>query len=136
MAPLEDLEQAMTDEVEFPEMRKSVISALQSFASPQVQGSKWGKYDSAVGSYDDLDINVHILYDDCVVLPDPNLQRGAILLPSDIEPLRRFGLAFGPLLDDLGDAPDSEYLNDSRWPAVIAVAQQALEAMLNGEHAQ
>jgi hypothetical protein len=45
---------------------------FQALVDPQHQRLRWGRVEEGVRYYDDLDINVHILYDDCQVLPSPN----------------------------------------------------------------
>jgi len=41
--------------------------------------------------------------------------------------------AINPLLNDLGDKPDSDYLADSQWPAVIVAAKEALQTMVDND---
>jgi len=49
-----------------------------------------------------------------------------VLYADDVEPLRRLGAVLGPLVDDLGDASDAEYLSDPRWELVVSAAAQAV----------
>jgi hypothetical protein len=88
-----------------------------------------GKIESGVNYYDDLTLNVNILYDDCQVLPDPSVSIDAILYPSEVDGLRAVHKILNPLLNDLGNKPDSDYLADLRWPAVIVAAKEALQTM-------
>ncbi|RRD48649.1 SCO4402 family protein [Arachnia propionica] len=79
--------------------------------------------------YDNLDINIHILYDDFRVLPNPEKSIASLIYESEVLPLKALDEILGPLIKDLGDAPDHVYLDDPRWPAVIHAAADALAAM-------
>lgn len=81
------------------------------------------------GSYDNLDLAVHVLYDDCVVLPDPAASVPTLLTSDEVDSFRRLDDAFGPMLDELGDVADDIYLADPRWPAVVEAARAAHEMM-------
>lgn len=120
---------------EFPHMRDAVISALMSLSRPEYQQSQWGKYDPEVPFYEDLNIVVHTLYDDCEVLPSPSKAVGSIIAKEEVIPLREVDLALGPLLDELGDRPDAEYVADPRWPNVVRAASNALAAMRRSDEA-
>jgi len=117
---------------QFPHMRLEVVAALRSLSDPQRQ-KKWGKVEDGVNYYDDLTLNVNILYDDCQVLPDPSLSIGSILYPSEVKVLRAVHEALNPLLNNLGDKPDSDYLADPQWPAVMVAAKEALQTMIENE---
>lgn len=107
-------------------MRSDVLDALRSLADREYQEREWGKYREEENRYDDLTLNVHLLYDDCQVLPDPASQVGTVLYADDAEPLRRVGAVLGPLIHDLGEASDAEYLADPRWDLVVAAAAEAV----------
>ncbi|GMA87474.1 hypothetical protein GCM10025868_27240 [Angustibacter aerolatus] len=76
--------------------------------------------------YDDLDLCVHVLYDDCEVLPDPRRALGAVLRPADVPSLQALYVVLDPLLTRLGDRPDADYMAEPAWPAVVQAAQAAL----------
>lgn len=115
--------------VQNPEMRDEVLTALKALADPQHQRTRWGVEEPGVDYYDDLMVNVHILYDDCKVLPDPSTTVGAVIVEDEVPLLRALQDTLGPLLDEFGGSPDSTYMCDSRWPDVIAAARTALDAM-------
>lgn len=115
--------------VRYPQMRDDVVDALRSLSARNYQDREWGVYQADINRYDDLTLNIHLLYDDCRVLPDPSVQVGTVLLPSDVAPLRALQAELAPLLDDLGDRPDSAYLKDPRWARVVAAAGVALRAL-------
>src|SRR6476469_11237779 len=129
MAGLVVVECALSKTVEFPAMRAQVMAALQSLSDPAHQKTRWGKVEDGVNYYDDLDLSVSILYDDCEVLPDPASAVGTVVMESEVESLRGLHDSFGPMLDDLGDQPDVCYLNDVRWTSVVDAARRALETM-------
>ncbi|UGT57208.1 SCO4402 family protein [Nocardia asteroides] len=118
-------------EVGYPEMRKSVMDALESFADPDYQWRVWRNREFPHENfYDDLDLNVSILYDDCVVVPDPRSRIGTVLVAGpEVERLIELDQVLGPMIRRLGNAPDATYLGDSEWPLVVAAARAALAAM-------
>lgn len=115
-------------EVEYPRMRSDVLDALRSLSDRDYQEREWGVYRTAENIYDDLTLNVNLLYDDCRVLPDPAGRVGSVLLPQDVEPLIQLGLVLDPLIEELGDDPDDVYLADPRWDGVVRAAAAAVTA--------
>ncbi|WP_435827000.1 SCO4402 family protein [Nocardia fluminea] len=113
-------------------MRSSVVSAVRALADPVYQQRIWleRRYPHP-GFYDDLDQRIHTLYDDSTVLPDPSRRVGTILIGNNDElvALSNLDRVLSPLIDDLGDVPDSKYLGDERWRDVVAAAREALAAM-------
>lgn len=81
--------------------------------------------------YDSLDMAVHTLFDDWMILPNPKEAIGTILVDGpEIDRLRHLGELFGTLVDELKDRPDEDYINDGRWPDVVDRARAALSAMV------
>ena len=114
-------------DVDYPDMRFQVVEALRSLSDLDYQHRVWGKFDPEVPNLQDsLDLNIHILYDDCAVLPHPKDSIGPVLHPEDVGPLERLEVVLGPLIDSLGDSPDATYLADPRWPVVVSTAREAL----------
>jgi hypothetical protein len=128
LAQLDILERAVTKSTQLPEMRLEVIAALDSLSDPARQ-ERWGQVEEGVSYYDDLTLNVHTLYDDCMVLPDPQGAVPAILHPDEIPAFHDLERVLGPMVRDLGDSPDMDYLADSRWPIVMQAARKALSLM-------
>lgn len=121
-------ERAVISPIQLPEMRLQVISALESLSEPSRQ-VRWGQVEEGVNYYDDLTLNVHILYDDCMVLPEPGGVVPSVLLAEEVPAFLELERHLGPMISDLGDLPDADYLSDSRWPGVIQAAGAALAAM-------
>ena len=119
----------MTDPIRYPEMRLQVIEAVRALADPHHQRTRWGRYEEGVNYYDDLTLNVHILYDDCMVLPEPEGSVPTILHAQEVPIFRELEHALGPMLDDLRGEPDNVYLSDPRWSLVINAASRALAVM-------
>ncbi|MFE1592253.1 hypothetical protein [Nocardia sp. NPDC058705] len=119
------------DTVQFPQMRATVLSALEALADPEYQQRVWlERRFPQERFYDDLDENIHALYDDCVVLPDPRDRIGTILIDDEeAAALVNLGRVLTPLIDDLGDASDSVYVGDARWSSVVAAARAAFAAL-------
>ena len=115
--------------VEFPDMRHEVIAAVRSLSDAEHQRRQWGKVEAGVNYYDDLSLTVHVLYDDCQVLPTPEAAVPAVLYPGEVVAFRGLDSALGPLIADLGDRPDDDYLADPRWGSVVEAAGAALRLM-------
>lgn len=115
--------------VEFPDMRQEVIAAVRSLSDPEHQQLHWGKYDPGVNYYDDFSLCVNVLYDDCQVLPNPESAVPAVLRPDEVSALRGLEMALGPLIAELGDRPDADYLAHPRWGTVVEAAGSALRMM-------
>ena len=116
----------------YPAMRWSVLDALASLADEEYQREMWtGNSLPRSDWFDDLTLNINILFDDCEVLPDPEKALGAVLVPGDdIERLRRLGAVLSRLIDRHGNKPDINYLNDPEWQEVVRLADLALAAMV------
>lgn len=119
----------MSTPIRFPEMRLQIIAALRSLSDVQHQRARWGRVEEGVNYFDDLSLNVHVLYDDCAVLPDPGAAVGITIHSEEVLALAELELVLGPMLDDLGDAADEIYTKDPRWPAVVRAAGDALLVM-------
>ncbi len=118
-----------------PELRLEVIGALQALSDPEHQRMRWGRVEEGVGFFDDLTLNVHILYDDCAVLPDPQSAVPELLHPAEVQPLLELHTAFWPMLQELGERPDIDYLSDPRWPIVVRAAAAALVVFESSDRA-
>jgi hypothetical protein len=110
-------------------MRLQVISALRSLSDRQHQQTRWGQVEDGVNYYDDLTLSVHTLYDDCMVLPEPQAAVPDVLRDEEAPALLELEHALGPMIQDLGDAPDAVYTSDPRWSAVVGAAGAALLVM-------
>jgi hypothetical protein len=116
-------------DVKYPEMRQEIASALAALADPEYQQRVWidRKYPRE-NFYDDLTLNINILYD--MVLPDPRSRIGTVLVSeNEVGHLARLEAVLGPLVAELRDAPDSRYLSDPRWEEVVVAAGSALSSM-------
>lgn len=130
---MEEVVDAMT-EIEFPSMRDEVRGALERLSDRNHQQAVWVEHRLPHENYyDELKLEIHILFDDIDVCEDPDRWVGAVLFPSEVEPFRPLGQALDTLLDDLGDAPDAAYLTDPRWDDVLRLAAAALAAMNSDE---
>jgi hypothetical protein len=127
------VELAVISTPRFPEMRHEVISALTSLSDPWHQAHRWGRYEDGVSYYDDLTMNVNILFDDCQVLPDPASSVGDILFEGEVFAFLALSAALGPMIDDLGNRSDQDYIGDSRWGTVVGAASKALLAMRSSD---
>lgn len=118
--------------VRFPAMRRYVMDALAALSDEEYQQRVWIEHRYPDERFfDDLRLNVHLLYDDCEVLPDPRPMLGAVVVDDDEMPrLVALDAALGPLLDELGEAPDEAFVSHPNWPAVRAAAARALSAMV------
>ena len=110
-------------------MRLQVIAAVRSLSDPQYQKAWWGQVEEGVNQYDDLTINVHVLYDDCMVLPQPQSAVPDVLHDEEVPAFLALERSLGPMIQDLGDQADDAYTSDPRWPGVVDAARRALAIM-------
>jgi hypothetical protein len=126
-----ELSAVIYDEVEFPDARLQVAAVLASLADAMHQQRVWvAGTPERQDAVDNLTLVVHVLYDDIRVLDDPEAAVGEVLR-DDAEARAMHALAdlLDPLIDELGDAHDSDYLASVRWPAVVEAARTALRSM-------
>jgi hypothetical protein len=120
---------SVTD-VTFPEMRAEVRSALESLSDRDYQQRVWIEHRLPQPNYyDELKLEIHILFDDIDVCVDPDRWVGDVLLPDEVEPLRQLGQTLSELLDERSLVTDADYLADPRWAEVVRRAQVALDVM-------
>jgi len=124
------MEQAVSG-IRFPGIRTQIVSAIVSLSDREYQERVWIRRElPRPGYYDEFDLAVHSLFDDSPILPSPAPGSVGELIYADEEVLlARLGEVLSPLIDQLGDVPDAEYLNSSQWPEVVRRAQEAREAM-------
>lgn len=116
--------------IRYPGVRTQVLSAVEALADREYQERVWIRHELPhPGYYDEHDLNIHILYDDAAVLPDPASAVGTVLHEDEVGPLQELEAVYGPLIDDLGDQPDAVYLADPRWDDVVRAAARAWEVM-------
>ncbi|WP_435812251.1 SCO4402 family protein [Streptomyces olivaceoviridis] len=118
--------------VSFPEMRGNVVSAVQALADEDYQQRVWiDREYPHEGYYDDFDMNLHILFDDTLVLEDPTAAVGTILRSKEeVEAMGALASALDALLATEGrDKTDAEYIASPLWHAVLRAASAALEAL-------
>ena len=116
-------------DVRFPEMRKEVVGVLAALADRDYQQRVWiDRIYPKEGFFDDLTLNINLLYD--MVLPNPETSLYTVLLNQDeVDSLSRLESFLGPLVSDLGDASDARYLSDPRWEQIVSAAKTALSSM-------
>ncbi|MBO2463881.1 SCO4402 family protein [Actinomadura violacea] len=118
--------------VQFPDMRRDVIEALQALSDPEYQRRVWVEHAyPQPGFYDDLTHNVNVLYDDTSVAEDPRAQIGLTLEnDAEAEPMERLAAVLDPLLDSLPTKlQDAQVISRPEWSAVVKAAQEAAEVI-------
>jgi hypothetical protein len=118
----------------FPQMRQEVREALELLADEATQREHW-----LVPRYPrrcpDFDWVVRALYD-TPALPSPGLVVGAFLHDEDEGPLLALGAVLGPLIEELDDVPDADYLAHPSWPEVVRLAGLAAAVMRTRDDAE
>ena len=72
-----------------------------------------------------------VVINDMEVVLEPRDWLGSVLVDGEeVEALLRLGECLTPVLDRLGDEPDSAYLAAPEWPEVVRLAGLALSAMI------
>lgn len=120
------------DGVAFPWMRAEVIGALRSLGDLAYQRDWWGRV-TPDGGLDSLDLCIHVLYDDCRVLPDPASTVPSVLRAADVGAIRNLGVVLSEILEELGDSPNEAFVGHRLWPHMAAAARAAHAAMLGFE---
>lgn len=116
------------NQVNFPHMRAEIVGALEALADPAYQQRVWVERQYPTPQfYDDLDMNIHTLFDDTAILPDPAAGVGAYIWEDEVYPLEELGRLLSSLIDDLDDADTGVYMSDPRWPVVVDRAAAALQ---------
>lgn len=112
--------------VRFPAMRQEVVGALAALADRDYQQRVWIEHEyPRENFYDDLTLNINILYD--MVLPDPHSRLGTVLLDEcEANLLEELEKHLKPLIDELHNASDQRYVTDPRWDGVTDAAASAL----------
>lgn len=116
--------------VRHPSMRAEVVLAVRSLADPAYQHRVWIRREYPQATFfDDLTQNVNILFDDTGVLPDPASAVGDILYPNEVDTMTTLGNALDPLIDELSNADDAQYIHHPQWTYVVRSAQAAYAAL-------
>ncbi|MFC5907251.1 SCO4402 family protein [Streptacidiphilus monticola] len=122
----------MTDGVSPPYQRAQIVEALRALADQEYQHRVWlaGEYPE-VGFYDDFTLNVHVLHDDTLVLPDPGRSLGTTLRsPREVAAMAAVGASLEALFAALGlGVSDAEYLAAPEWRTVRSAAGAALAVL-------
>ncbi|WP_221357754.1 SCO4402 family protein [Streptomyces beigongshangae] len=109
-------------DVTLPEMRRSVISAIGALADRDYQKRVWvDRIFPKEGYYDDFAMNLHILFDDTLVLEDPASQVGTILKCHDeVTVMEALATSINTLLAHEGEEKeDAEYMSSPLWESVV-----------------
>lgn len=118
------------EQIRFPEMRTEVVLAVRSLSDPDYQQRVWirGEYPRE-NFHDNFTENVHVLFDDVVVLPDPQVGVGAVLYPDEVDAMKALGEVLDPLIDELGNVDDAAYLAHPKWAEVVHRAKNAYQVL-------
>ncbi|HWH01990.1 MAG TPA: hypothetical protein VNV66_22345 [Pilimelia sp.] len=132
MADLAVVVATMRHPVEYPHARWAVLEALAALSDHAYQQRVWLRRGIPQQDFcDSLDLAIHTLYDDWAVLPAPAGAIGGIVVDGvGVERLIALDDVLSPLLEDLGDVPDSVYLKHPSWSQIRAAAAAALSAMV------
>ncbi|HEY8986486.1 MAG TPA: hypothetical protein VIU15_43810 [Streptomyces sp.] len=115
-------------EVSFPDMRRNVVSAVRALADEAYQHRVWIDRDYPDdGYYDDFEMNLHILFDDTLVLEDPAATLGTVLKSrEEVDVMTILGNALDELLTAEGsERTDREYMASPLWGGVVHAAGAA-----------
>lgn len=124
---MEVVEHTVTLMVEYPENRSYIIEALEALADAVVHEGRRSR-PTAGGAVLPLNVAIHLLYDDFLVLPEPQARVGLVLIAAEVQPLQALHEALAPLVADHPDLLDQTLLDDPRWPSVVRAAETVLSA--------
>ncbi|MEU8470165.1 hypothetical protein AB0F30_19980 [Streptomyces sp. NPDC029006] len=120
--------------VSLPEMRRNVIAAVRALADEEYQRKVWvDRIYPREGYYDDFDMNLHILFDDTLVLEDPEAALGTVLRSVvEVDAMATLASALDALLAEEGEnKTDAEYISSPMWAPVLRAASVARDALTN-----
>ena len=125
------MEQAMTL-VWFPRARRQTIISIAALSDRPYQERVWLRRELPFPDYyDELDLNIHVLFDDLCILPHPGPADHQVLLPGpEVGRLAALGTVFDSMIRRLGDLGDADYLSDPQWPEIVDLAQRCLPALI------
>ncbi|WP_200839664.1 SCO4402 family protein [Streptomyces sp. SLBN-115] len=129
---MEELEFSELSDVDLPDMRMNVISAVEALSDREYQRRVWIERDYPSGEYfDDFTLNVNILYDDTLVLEDPAATLGLILRSrEEVEAMAQLASALNELFRGEGkEKADEEYVESPLWDVVVRSASVARRIM-------
>ncbi|MFF4034157.1 hypothetical protein ACFYZ2_31145 [Streptomyces sviceus] len=121
----------MTD-VEFPEMRENVLSAVRAFSDVEYQNRVWLRREYPhEGYFDDFSLNLNILYDDTLVLEDPVSALGKVLRShEEVSAMAELAEGIDSVLREEGyGRSDAEYLRSPYWAGVLTAAFRAYSVL-------
>ncbi|MDT0486992.1 SCO4402 family protein [Streptomyces doebereineriae] len=121
----------MTD-VEFPEMRENVLSAVRALSDAEYQNRVWIRREYPhEGYFDDFSLNLNILYDDTLVLEDPALALGKVLRShEEVSVMAELAERIDLVLREEGSGrSDAEYLRSRHWAGVLIAASRAYSVL-------
>ena len=122
----------MSDDVKFPQLRAEMVDAVRALADHEYQWRVWIRQDLPQPDwYDDLTLNIHVLYDDTRVLEAPTETVGDVLRTTDeATALMPLAQALDTLFTRHGKhLSDEEYLATPEWSTVVVAAGTALRAL-------
>ncbi|ARN82179.1 hypothetical protein DSM21852_15650 [Methylocystis bryophila] len=113
--------------IRFPDMRMNVLGNLEALADREHQERCWVRHEA----YDCFDEVIHALFDDSSFEDGPRSAVGALLfeegeadrIKTVMDLIDALFAKYGKKLSDKG------YMATPEWPAIIAAAKQAFEAM-------
>lgn len=115
--------------VQFEQMRSSVLDCLETLADPAYQRRMWvDERHQHPNLIEDLDQNIHVLYDDTDVLEAPERTIGFVLRNQrEADAMRALGKVLSPLYDSLpAGTEDATVISMPEWQGVVAAAQAAV----------
>lgn len=121
--------------VEYPEMRAEAIGALKALSDFAYQRRMWvDEVGQHPGIVENLDINIHILYDDTGVAEEPRARIGTVLEnENEARALEELDRVLGPFIDALDPGVnDATVIAMPEWRDVVRAAQKALGVLTEG----
>lgn len=124
---------AVNAPVEFPYMRLNIFVAIRGLSDRGYQDRVWGRHKPGSHFFSDLNLNIHILFDDTEVFSAPESAVGYYLYADEVSSFREVGPFYDALIDALGDQSQEVYLSDPRWGDIVQRAKSTMWSMLGNE---
>ncbi|MBX9244022.1 hypothetical protein ICW40_04265 [Actinotalea ferrariae] len=111
-------------------MRLEIATAVASLSDLEYQQRVWvGKEWPVEEYYDNVERTIQWLCEETPALGEPETLVGSMLFAEEVLPMSALAAQLAPIIEDLGAAPDEAYLNDPRWPGVVAAAARMRELL-------
>ncbi|MFD0856457.1 hypothetical protein ACFQ07_29735 [Actinomadura adrarensis] len=118
--------------VQYPEMRAQILETLRALADPEHQRQVWVEHrPPRPGYYDDLDLNISVLFDDTIIAEDPCAHIGKTLHnENEAQAVQALVDVLDPFIESLPrGTDDATAISMPAWRDVVEAARRAVTVL-------